>query len=76
MVPARLVPLPRLPVTVQGKLDHRALPDPALSPAPPFAAGSAPIDALEADIAATWATALGFPAFRSRPTCSISAATP
>jgi acyl-coenzyme A synthetase/AMP-(fatty) acid ligase len=55
MIPARVVPVERLPVTAQGKLDARALPD--------FGVGrvgdTGAVDALEAAVAAAWAEALG-----------------
>ncbi|CAH0301767.1 non-ribosomal peptide synthetase [Roseomonas sp. CECT 9278] len=55
MVPARLVPMDRLPVTAQGKLDRAALPDPAATPI----AGAVPATALEAALAVAWADRLG-----------------
>ncbi len=55
MVPARLVPMDRLPVTAQGKLDRAALPDPAAV----AVTGAAPATPLEAALAAAWAERLG-----------------
>jgi amino acid adenylation domain-containing protein len=56
MIPARVIPMERLPVTAQGKLDTRALPDAAAAPA---VADTGIADALEAAVAAAWAEALG-----------------
>ena len=56
MVPSRLVLLDRLPLTIQGKLDHRALPEPELAPAifaVPF------MNDLEQQIGAAFAEVLG-----------------
>jgi hypothetical protein len=55
MIPARVVPMERLPMTAQGKLDTRALPDPAVVPI----ADAGAADALEAAVATAWAEALG-----------------
>ncbi|WP_158929672.1 non-ribosomal peptide synthetase [Acidisphaera sp. S103] len=55
MIPARVVPMDRLPVTTQGKLDSRSLPDSAVVPV----AGAGAVDALEAAVATAWAEALG-----------------
>jgi hypothetical protein len=61
MVPARIIPIARLPVTAQGKLDRRALPDPATVPAALPTADQAPADPLEAAVVAAWAEALRLP---------------
>jgi amino acid adenylation domain-containing protein/non-ribosomal peptide synthase protein (TIGR01720 family) len=55
LVPAALVPLDRLPTTPSGKLDHRALPEPAISA---DRGHVAPRPGLEAELAAIWATVL------------------
>jgi amino acid adenylation domain-containing protein len=55
LVPSALVFLPEFPKTPNGKLDRRALPQPALKTAPGV---SAPTD-LDGQIAAIWAEALG-----------------
>ncbi|MGP3933083.1 amino acid adenylation domain-containing protein [Nonomuraea sp. KM88] len=54
MVPARLVTLERWPLTPNGKLDRRALPEPAES-----AAYEAPRTPREAGLARVWAEVLG-----------------
>jgi amino acid adenylation domain-containing protein len=54
MVPAHFVPLPHLPVTSNGKLDRRALPQPQ---AEPMGAGAR--TPTEARLAAVWAEVLG-----------------
>ncbi|PPK65378.1 non-ribosomal peptide synthetase [Actinokineospora auranticolor] len=56
MVPSAFVLLDKLPVTHNGKLDHRALPEP---PAPRAADHVPPRPGIEADLAAIWATVLG-----------------
>jgi amino acid adenylation domain-containing protein/non-ribosomal peptide synthase protein (TIGR01720 family) len=56
LVPAALVPLDQLPLTPSGKLDHRALPDPALRE---DRGHVAPRAGMEADLAAIWADVLG-----------------
>lgn len=57
MVPAIFVPLPALPMTPNGKVDYRALPNPS-----PFAISQnsyvAPRTQTEADLAAIWQTLL------------------
>ena len=58
MVPAVIVPLERLPLTRNGKVDHAALPDPAASRAaglPEFAAARTPEEQI---LAGVWAKAL------------------
>ncbi len=55
MVPAAFVKLPALPLTANGKVDRRALPEPVRSGAP---AGSPPRSAMEESIAQVWRSAL------------------
>ena len=56
MVPARFVTMDALPLTPTGKVDMRALPDPA---AVSVLDGGAPQSLLEKQIAATWCEVLG-----------------
>lgn len=58
MVPARYVLLPRLPLTVNGKLDREALPEPTSQSKALTAGGSAPTTATEVRLAALWARLL------------------
>ncbi|WP_316976893.1 amino acid adenylation domain-containing protein [Shumkonia mesophila] len=55
MVPAAIVMLDALPRTVAGKVDRRALPDPAA----PASADDTPLTAIEAVVAETFAQVLG-----------------
>jgi len=57
MVPASLTLLARLPVTANGKLDRRALPDPAADDR----RGRPPGTATERRLAGIWSAILGFP---------------
>jgi len=58
MIPARLVPVPDLPVLVNGKIDRNALPDPwAKQPTSPKIA---PRNDVESAILAIWQAVLGF----------------
>ncbi|WP_375462994.1 amino acid adenylation domain-containing protein [uncultured Methylobacterium sp.] len=60
MVPARIVPLERLPLTPAGKLDRAALPEP--EPLPEADPGDTrPLTDTESRIARIWAEALGLP---------------
>ncbi|WPZ32677.1 non-ribosomal peptide synthase/polyketide synthase [Thalassobaculum sp. OXR-137] len=60
MVPARFVALERMPLTVNGKLDRRALPDPASVPTD--ATGRAPRTEREAQVVDLWRALLALPA--------------
>ncbi|MGY5059958.1 amino acid adenylation domain-containing protein [Streptomyces sp. 900105755] len=55
MIPAAFVPLDRLPLSPNGKLDHKALPSPALTSATPF---RAPCTAREEALARLFAEVL------------------
>ncbi|MDQ0937481.1 non-ribosomal peptide synthetase [Streptomyces turgidiscabies] len=59
MVPSLLLPLPALPLTTNGKIDRKALPDPADLARP---AGRAPADATEQAVCAHFAAVLGLTA--------------
>ncbi|AMO24136.1 hypothetical protein GCM10027034_16970 [Ramlibacter solisilvae] len=59
MVPAAVLVLPALPMTPNGKVDRRALPEPQAAAA--RAAISAPQSELEVTIAAIWQDVLGLP---------------
>ncbi|WP_434625010.1 non-ribosomal peptide synthase/polyketide synthase [Pseudomonas sp. Z1-29] len=56
MVPTYLMPLARLPVTANGKLDRKALPQPDAAPRQTFVA---PQDALQVALAEIWQDVLG-----------------
>ncbi|MGW7417299.1 amino acid adenylation domain-containing protein, partial [Streptomyces sp. NPDC054863] len=58
MVPAAFVPLERLPLTANGKLDHRALPAPGLAAFTSQGEYVAPRTPIETQVAAVWAEAL------------------
>ncbi|MGA5729147.1 amino acid adenylation domain-containing protein [Streptomyces seoulensis] len=59
LVPARLVVLDRLPLNANGKVDRRALPDPAEQPVGPHREAAT---AAEATLAAIWRDVLELPA--------------
>ena len=60
MVPARIVVLDSLPLTENGKLDRRALPDPWQAAAPPAAlASQVPRNAVETRLQEIWREVLG-----------------
>lgn len=59
MVPARFVPMPALPLTVNGKVDRRALPDPDDSRPELAESYSAPLTPVEQAVAGVWADVLG-----------------
>ncbi|MFF4404870.1 amino acid adenylation domain-containing protein [Streptomyces sp. NPDC001404] len=59
MLPAAFVPLDRIPLTVNGKLDHRALPVPDTAALRGTGAGTAPRTPDEERIAAVWSQVLG-----------------
>ncbi|WP_206743421.1 non-ribosomal peptide synthetase, partial [Streptomyces graminilatus] len=59
MVPSLLLPLPALPLTTNGKIDRKALPDPADLARP---AGRAPANATEQSVCAHFAAVLGLAA--------------
>lgn len=55
MVPAHILPLERLPLTANGKVDRSALPAPQVAPA----GDTAPRTAVETSLAAIWCAVLG-----------------
>jgi acyl carrier protein len=59
MVPAAFVPLGRLPLSPNGKIDRRALPAPDQNGAPAAAGFTAPRTETEVVIAGIWAEVLG-----------------
>ncbi|GAA2787162.1 non-ribosomal peptide synthetase [Crossiella cryophila] len=61
MVPALFVPVDAFPLTVNGKIDHAALPDPDAHRAQHTADQLAPRNPVEQIIAETWAEVLGVP---------------
>ena len=61
MVPSYLVPLPELPLTVNGKVDRGALPDPRRARAAAAATFAAPSTATERTLAAIWAEVFHLP---------------
>ncbi|MGY2407835.1 amino acid adenylation domain-containing protein, partial [Pseudomonas sp. SDO5222_S391] len=56
MVPTHIVPLAKLPVTANGKLDRKALPVPDAAPQQAY---SAPENALQITLASIWSDVLG-----------------
>jgi amino acid adenylation domain-containing protein len=58
MIPSVFVPLQRLPVNANGKLDHAALPVPALAELEGSAEFVAPRTPTEAEVASVWASVL------------------
>ncbi|WP_349307931.1 amino acid adenylation domain-containing protein [Streptomyces sp. H10-C2] len=65
MVPAAFVPMAGLPVTVNGKLDHRALPAPEFGTGP-VAGADLPESAAEETLARVFADVLGLPEVSTR----------
>lgn len=61
MVPAGFVVLNRLPLTANGKLDHRALPEPDWAAGSGAAAPTAPRNPVESQLAALFAEVLALP---------------
>jgi acyl-coenzyme A synthetase/AMP-(fatty) acid ligase/acyl carrier protein len=61
MVPAGFVVLNRLPLTANGKLDHRALPEPDWAAGSGVAAPTAPRNPVESQLAALFAEVLALP---------------
>jgi hypothetical protein len=61
MIPAHFVSLPKLPLTVNGKLDRRALPAPDLEASAAGTEQVAPRTPTESRIALIWGEALGIP---------------
>ena len=61
MVPAHFISLPKLPLTVNGKLDRNGLPAPDLEAADARTQHVAPRTPTESRIAAIWGEALGIP---------------
>jgi len=60
MLPGLYVPLERLPVTPNGKVDHRALPNPGRERPPLAAAYVSPRSAVERELVGIWQEVLGF----------------
>lgn len=62
MVPSHVLPLPELPLTANGKLDHAALPQPWTGDETPEA-GAAPANPLQEQLFTIWVTGLGHDEF-------------
>ncbi len=58
MVPAHFVPLAAMPLTVNGKIDRKALPDPEFGAAADYVA---PVGELEGQLAGLWSEVLSMP---------------
>jgi tyrocidine synthetase-3 len=56
MIPAYFVPLEKMPLTANGKLDRKALPAPRLKPGQEY---DVPVDGIEVQILEIWAKVLG-----------------
>jgi len=61
MVPARFAVLPTLPLTANGKVDHKALPDPATCALPEARAGRAPATPTEERLLEIVSSVIGRP---------------
>ena len=61
MIPAHFTPLPKLPLTANGKIDRNALPAPDLEASDARTQHVAPRTPTESRIAAIWGEALGIP---------------
>ncbi len=59
MVPAAIVPLPEFPLTLNGKVDRKALPVPAVEPIHDGAQAIEPRNRIELQLAAIWEQVLG-----------------
>jgi amino acid adenylation domain-containing protein len=59
MVPAIILPVAEMPLTPNGKLDYRSLPDPTRAAAAERVGFAAPVGAMEEAIAAEWRRLLG-----------------
>ncbi|MFM9435117.1 amino acid adenylation domain-containing protein, partial [Janthinobacterium sp. CG_23.3] len=59
MIPSAFVPLPRMPLTPNGKIDRKALPAPQGAALASAAQYLAPASATEKQVAAVWQTVLG-----------------
>ncbi|HZV36755.1 MAG TPA: amino acid adenylation domain-containing protein, partial [Verrucomicrobiae bacterium] len=59
MVPTKFIPMERLPLNVNGKVDRRALPAVQQTPSAPDKKLSPPKDSLELELTAIWESVLG-----------------
>ena len=61
MVPSAFVKVDAMPLTPNGKVDRKALPEPGRATMPAAAAAGPPANQVEGDIAAVWRELLGLP---------------